>query len=427
MYQQLLNFAISVLTEARLSFRFIEDPGRLDTEYDLGLRNILFANSEEPAEKSFQILPYASHYLCRITDIWHCEYYLLKLPGLTSDEDSCTFFLTGPFLMHFFSRTDLYELCSQLQIPENLFDFMQQYYTALPVIQDERWLEGMFCSLARQFWPEQEDICLFCCQGGSSGRLAPADTPVPSESTIAYLEKKYASEDKFMQAIRQGNLEEINAMCSQFNLETIKKHISDSIREQKNNLIMLNILSRKAAQYGGVHPVYIDELFNKISFSIESAVTLKKLNLIFRQIPRRYCMLVRTQSLAGYSSLISRAITYINFHFADTDLGLKHIAAHLAVNKSYLSSQFKEETGHTLTAHIAGVRIDNAIYLLNTSSLGITEIADLCGVNDLNYFIRMFKKCTGMTPGKYRETILSSADSYTHSRPGGMEGMVQDG
>ncbi len=403
MYRQLLEFTIATLNEIRLSSRFLKDPLLPDTEYDLGLRNTLFAHSEDPAQTCFQISPYTSHYLCRITDIYHCEYFLLKIPDLTSD----TFFLAGPFLNHAFSTTDLYELCDHLRLPKTIFGFIQQYYTALPIVSDDRWIEGMFCSLVQTLWPDREDLCLYRCQAEPPAcPFAPADIPAPTENTIAYLEQKYASEESLIRTIRQGRLEEIDRICSRLDLTTVRQHFPDSVRDQKNCLIVLNTICKKAAQYGGVHPVYLDDLFQKTAFSIESAVSLKDRNLIFRQIPRRYCMLVRSHSTAGYSSLISHAISYIDFHFDDEDLSLKQIASVLAVNKSYLSTLFRQETGSTLTAHITRIRMENAVYLLNTSTLSLQEIANFCGISDLNYFIRLFKKHTGRTPGKYRETIL---------------------
>jgi len=54
--------------------------------------------------------------------------------------------------------------------------------------------------------------------------------------------------------------------------------------------------------------------------------------------------------------------------------------------------------------HIRVLRIEHAKKLLTDhQELSITEIADMCGFSDYNYFNTVFKRLTGMPPGKYRK------------------------
>jgi YesN/AraC family two-component response regulator len=75
------------------------------------------------------------------------------------------------------------------------------------------------------------------------------------------------------------------------------------------------------------------------------------------------------------------------------------------ISAAYLSTLFKKETGVTLTDYVNKRRVDYAIFLLNTTQLQIQTIAGYCGVTDVNYFTRIFKKYHGMTPLKYKELI----------------------
>ena len=52
------------------------------------------------------------------------------------------------------------------------------------------------------------------------------------------------------------------------------------------------------------------------------------------------------------------------------------------------------------------VRIEEAKRMLTTSNLRIYEIGNLCGIDDTNYFIKIFKRYTGVTPRRYREGSL---------------------
>ena len=85
------------------------------------------------------------------------------------------------------------------------------------------------------------------------------------------------------------------------------------------------------------------------------------------------------------------------------DLSLYSLAKHLNVNASYLSSLFKKETGSTLTDYVNRKKVRHAAHLLHTTNVQIQAVAQYCGISDVNYFIRIFKKYMGKTPKEYRD------------------------
>lgn len=72
------------------------------------------------------------------------------------------------------------------------------------------------------------------------------------------------------------------------------------------------------------------------------------------------------------------------------------------MNKDYLCRKFKEAYGVSMVTRLNEIRIEHAKKLLRSSSAKITDIAIQIGYHDEKYFIRTFKKCTGMTPSEYR-------------------------
>jgi AraC-like DNA-binding protein len=56
-----------------------------------------------------------------------------------------------------------------------------------------------------------------------------------------------------------------------------------------------------------------------------------------------------------------------------------------------------------VTAYIREKRMQHARHLLRTTNLQIGTVALHCGIPDIHYFAKLFKKETGMTPGQYRE------------------------
>ena len=118
----------------------------------------------------------------------------------------------------------------------------------------------------------------------------------------------------------------------------------------------------------------------------------------------KYCLLVKKHSLKQHSTLIGRVITLISYDLS-ADLSLKAVAASLKVNASYLSSAFKKECGETLTDYVNKKRMESAAVILAHTNKQVQTIAEECGILDLNYFIKLFKKQYGITPTKYRSSI----------------------
>ena len=63
----------------------------------------------------------------------------------------------------------------------------------------------------------------------------------------------------------------------------------------------------------------------------------------------------------------------------------------------------KKETGRTLTEHINLLRISRARRMLRETALQVQTVAQHCGIHDVNYFSKVFKKYTGKTPLQYRK------------------------
>jgi AraC-like DNA-binding protein len=175
---------------------------------------------------------------------------------------------------------------------------------------------------------------------------------------------------------------------------------NDPTRSFKNLLFVLNTLCRTAARKGGVNPIYIHNLSEKFAIMIEKAPNLPFLKKLSEIIPIEYCELVQSHSTSGYSPIVRQAIDYINLNL-ESSLALTEIADTIPSNPSHLSRKFKAETGHTITEYINQQRVKEAKLLLEQKDMSITDVAFIVGFNDLNYFTRVFKKMTQITPSQY--------------------------
>lgn len=114
-----------------------------------------------------------------------------------------------------------------------------------------------------------------------------------------------------------------------------------------------------------------------------------------------YCKMVHTHSTKNYSKVVQDTILYINTNLT-ADLSLSSLAEIGHINPSYLSSIFKNEVGQTITEYTTQRRIQQAKHLLTSTRLQIQTVAQHCGIPDVNYFSKVFKKVTGMTPKEFR-------------------------
>ena len=133
---------------------------------------------------------------------------------------------------------------------------------------------------------------------------------------------------------------------------------------------------------------------------ISSAHTLKELHAIAVNLYQSYFDFVReNREEASVSGNIRRLVEE---NYGNPSLGLQFLSENLKLSQSYISQLFKQETGTTINQYIISFRIDMASSQLLKSDRKIADIALSCGFPDQNYFTKLFKKCTGMTPSEYR-------------------------
>ena len=165
----------------------------------------------------------------------------------------------------------------------------------------------------------------------------------------------------------------------------------------------MNTLLRKAAERGGVHPIYLDSISSTFAIKIEQLHYLEAIPKLTSDMFRDYCQMVRKHATKQYSPPIQKALLYIESHLSE-NLSLRTLADILSISSGYLSTLFRKETGQTLTDYINQKRIRHAMHLLKTTHLQVQTIAQHCGIMDVQYFSKIFKKIVGMTPKAYRDS-----------------------
>ena len=115
-----------------------------------------------------------------------------------------------------------------------------------------------------------------------------------------------------------------------------------------------------------------------------------------------YSSMVEQRSQSD-SHVLAAAKKYIREHVYDPDLSLSMISWEMGMSPSYFSAFFIRETGIGFTEYITSIRIEKAKELLSESLKKINVIAQDCGFMSASYFINVFRKQVGCSPGEYRK------------------------
>lgn len=95
------------------------------------------------------------------------------------------------------------------------------------------------------------------------------------------------------------------------------------------------------------------------------------------------------------------ATQYIQKHYNE-NLSINTLAERYNMSPNYFSSVFKKELNQSTVNYITEIRVKKAMEYLEKSDQSVVEIAQKVGYEDSQYFFRVFKKATGITPLQYR-------------------------
>ncbi|MDR2901467.1 MAG: AraC family transcriptional regulator [Treponema sp.] len=92
------------------------------------------------------------------------------------------------------------------------------------------------------------------------------------------------------------------------------------------------------------------------------------------------------------------------------DISVEEMAHVMNMSRSHFTRLFSDEIGTSPRMYLEDLRLKTAIGFLFNDQLSVKETAALCGIPDVNYFCRLFKKRYGISPGRYKEKEIPYND-----------------
>ncbi len=383
---------------------------RLETDFsnlyqiDLALRGRLYTNYNYQNLHDFIISHCHDSEILRIKDDFNLVNYFILIEDTKSESDKQNFYISvGPVLETLPTPDQIHQLMIRRTLPQKLLQDLQNYYCNITIPPDFNVFESTLINIACHLFSRDFKFQIYSDSRDPSIESVIGNSQLNENPFIAIqsIEERYETEENLLEAIAAGDHARAILYHGKTRNFKIMPRSENTLINRKNLVIVLNTLCRKAVQKGHVHPMYIDDLSTRFAIQINQIRSLKELDTLESDMIHKYCLLVYNHSMKNYSQIVQQCITYTDFHYAEP-LTLAFFAERCHVTKSYLSSLFKKETGRNLTDYIHSVRISHSLFLLNSTQMPIHIVAVNCGYNDINYFIKLFKRLNGISPKQYR-------------------------
>lgn len=210
--------------------------------------------------------------------------------------------------------------------------------------------------------------------------------------------------EPFFRMIKQGKTKELmdSLDLNVFDVDFHERIGKDKKKEIEYMTVSVINTFMIAAIQGGVYPPDANRIADVALTRLVSLKKLVEIPDIIKEAGYDFCKAVEKASKEKIDNRhVENAIHYIRDHLTQK-FTVGDIAKNTGISSYYLCHIFKEETGKTITEYIRDKRIEAASELLLNSNHSIAYIATLFQFCDQSYFVSVFKKKMGQTPGAYR-------------------------
>lgn len=140
----------------------------------------------------------------------------------------------------------------------------------------------------------------------------------------------------------------------------------------------------------------VAEALRKLHHAAEDAEARSALFELFE----RLIGLIHSEQKMLDQTQMQGIVDYVHEHYT-RDLSLSEIAEMHRFSLGYISGAFKKHTGENFKDYLNLYRVKKAKEIMDTEKVKIAELALRVGCNNVNTFIRMFRKYEGISPGQY--------------------------
>lgn len=210
-------------------------------------------------------------------------------------------------------------------------------------------------------------------------------------------------EQRLLDTIGAGDVEGAQAALNEllghvfFTLGADLERIKNRARE------IVVLLSRIAISNGGD----TERVFGLNYQFLDELPDLEDINEIahwMARIVRRFASSILTvPGSAVHVTALRRALDYVHRSYRGR-VTLAQAAAAAGLSAPYMSQVFSKEMGEPFTRYVQRVRLSRMRELLGSTSLTLSDIAELCGFSDQSHMTKLSRRLLGRTPAEIRRS-----------------------
>lgn len=214
--------------------------------------------------------------------------------------------------------------------------------------------------------------------------------------------------DKFIFFMEAGNNEKVIELLDEFFSELESISTLNLITVKYNIQLIFSRVTDMLKTYYDISNNY--SLSSKYKKIMNNIFDLQAIKNEFIKLLVNITSLLKEKNVYPTDETINNIKKYIQKNYSQ-DISLDKISELFFLNPSYCCYLFKEKTGENFSDYVNHIRIEKAKDFLINTDYKVYKIAKMLGYENDKYFFRIFKKFTGYTPERFRESFSSNGTS----------------
>lgn len=211
-------------------------------------------------------------------------------------------------------------------------------------------------------------------------------------------------EHKFINYVRAKDMKGVTSLIKDVIQEIHARKIDEHFVKQIFSKLVVTTIDTLEDENISIRNIVPDA--NGIYDAVQRADTLLELEDILTDVFHRIVTLLKDKKASWY---IKEIMDYIHENY-QRDISLVNVAEKVSLNSSHVSKVFREWTGKNFVEYLATYRINIAKEIMQKEDISMNEVIRKSGFNNMQTFMRTFKKYEGITPGQFKQNLQLSKD-----------------